>query len=731
MLCPLRPARARRRAALLLLLLGCCIALLLLLVASLRLRHGPGHGADDNSARAGTDDATAAATAAAAAADAADGGDDDDAGAPATTCEPIAVAMVAVGVRSARLLPTVLKSLLFHRRRPVLLHLLVDGASEPVLERLLATWRVPQLRVRFRRVDALLPLVSRVPTWHYSGTAGLLKLVMDVALGDGATRVIALDTDVLVGADIARLWAHFDRFNARQLLGLVPQQSEWYLGTLKAALPWPALGRGFNTGVMLMRLDRMREAGWQSLWPGAVADVLRTRPAEHQFTHLADQDVINALIRARPEIVYVLPCQWNIQLGDNSDADQCIGPAGRADGAAGIVHWNSPRKWDVRAPPHAATFRAIRQLYDELDGTLLRHELLACPSPAAPAPVPAQHAAPDDDACGDLRAAARLTYRTHVYYVGDPTAPAATHGPACAVAMVAQMSMDRIGNLEALCDHWTGPISIAVYGSDAEAARLSAFVAASETLRARSTAGPDAALMLHMVYREGAHFPINYLRNVALQAVPSAAPYVLLGDIDLLPSYGSHAYLCALAAQLPDDAPGRAHRQPWALVVPAFETHRYSFKFPSDKRALLLAWDRGDVVQFRLQEWPTGHRATDYERFRSAHQPYEIDPQPADIYEPYVAVRRADVHLYDTRFVGFGWNKVSHIYEMIARGYSFLVAPDAFLIHMPHSPSAEIARFRRDARYRNCMALLKREFVEEVGRRVGNVTGTVLIPSKA
>ena len=37
-------------------------------------------------------------------------------------------------------------------------------------------------------------------------------------------------------------------------------------------------------------------------------------------------------------------------------------------------------------------------------------------------------------------------------------------------------------------------------------------------------------------------------------------------------------------------------------------------------------------------------------------------------YEPYV-VTRSDVHRYDTRFLGFGWNKVSHIMKMDALGY--------------------------------------------------------------
>ena len=35
----------------------------------------------------------------------------------------------------------------------------------------------------------------------------------------------------------------------KQVIGLVENQSDWYLGNLwKNHKPWPALGRGFNTG---------------------------------------------------------------------------------------------------------------------------------------------------------------------------------------------------------------------------------------------------------------------------------------------------------------------------------------------------------------------------------------------------------------------------------------------------------------------------------------------------
>ena len=46
-------------------------------------------------------------------------------------------------------------------------------------------------------------------------------------------------------------------------------------------------------------------------------------------------------------------------------------------------------------------------------------------------------------------------------------------------------------------------------------------------------------------------------------------------------------------------------------------------------------------------------------------------------FEPYIVVRK-DIPEYDSRFLGFGWNKVSHIMELHAQGYEFVVLPNAF-----------------------------------------------------
>ncbi|KAL0168799.1 hypothetical protein M9458_037021, partial [Cirrhinus mrigala] len=75
-----------------------------------------------------------------------------------------------------------------------------------------------------------------------------MKLTLTKALPSNLSKVIVLDTDITFATDIAELWAIFRKFTEKQVIGLVENQSDWYLGNLwKNHKPWPALGRGFNT----------------------------------------------------------------------------------------------------------------------------------------------------------------------------------------------------------------------------------------------------------------------------------------------------------------------------------------------------------------------------------------------------------------------------------------------------------------------------------------------------
>ncbi|XP_034051900.1 LARGE xylosyl- and glucuronyltransferase 2 isoform X2 [Gymnodraco acuticeps] len=612
---------------------------------------------------------------------------------PVQKCELIHVACVCAGHNASRDVVTLVKSVLFHRRNPLHFHFITDTVAHQILSSLFQSWMVPSVQVSFYDADELKSEVSWIPNKHYSGIYGLMKLTLTKALPSDLSKVIVLDTDITFATDIAELWGIFRKFTDKQVIGLVENQSDWYLGNLwKNHKPWPALGRGFNTGVILLYLERLRRLGWEQMWRLTAERELMSMLS----TSLADQDIFNAFIKQNPVLVHQLPCFWNVQLSDHTRSEQCYTEVSDLK----VIHWNSPKKLRVKNK-HVEFFRNLYLTFLEYDGNLLRRELFGCPSQASPESVKAAlEDLDEDDQCYDFRRERLTVHRVHLYFLQYEYSPAEDDTD---ITLVAQLSMDRLQMLEAICKHWEGPISLALYMSDAEAQQFLRYAQASEVLKNRKNVG------YHIVYKEGQFYPVNLVRNVALRNANT--PYVFLTDVDFLPMYGLYEYLRRTVVQM-----DMAHTKK-ALVVPAFETLRYRLSFPKSKAELLSMLDMGTLYTFRYHVWPKGHAPTDYAKWRTATTPYRVEWE-AD-FEPYVVVRK-DCPEYDQRFVGFGWNKVSHVLELDAQEYELMVLPNAFMIHMPHAPSFDISKFRSSSSYRNCLNTLKEEFHQDLSRKYGS-----------
>ncbi|KAK0049586.1 LARGE xylosyl- and glucuronyltransferase 1 [Biomphalaria pfeifferi] len=606
-------------------------------------------------------------------------------------CEVIHVAIVCAGHNATRDVVTLIKSVLFYRRNPLHFHFLSDDVAELILRKLFQTWNVAEVQIGFYPADSVKPDISWIPNRHYSGVYGLMKLTLPKTLPSDMNKVIVLDTDVTLATDIAELWKIFRVLRGKQAIGLVENQSDWYLGKLwKNHRPWPALGRGFNTGVILLDLKMLREIGWMQMWRLIAEKELMSLLS----VSLADQDIFNAVIKQHDYLVYRLPCQWNVQLSMNTQSEQCYSEVSDLK----IIHWNSPMKLKVKNK-HVEFFRNMYLTFLEYDGNLLRRELFGCSNSTSNQTqdvVINDHL--EDDDCYDFRSERELVHRTHLYYLDYKVSSISEDD----VTLVLQLSMDRLQMLEMICKHWEGPIAIALYMSDAEAQQFLRYAMGSETIMSRKNIG------YHIVYREGQFYPVNYLRNIAISQVRT--PYMFLSDIDFLPMYGLYEYL-KKAIPMTELA---THKK--ALVVPAFETQRYRLQFPKSKTELLSMLDMGTLFTFRYHVWPKGHESTNFAKWRTATTPYTV--RWALDFEPYVVVAK-DIPLYDQRFLGFGWNKVSHIMELDAQGYEFVVLPNAFIIHMPHAPSFDIAKFRSSSLYRKCLKILKGEFQRDLSKKYG------------
>jgi len=620
-------------------------------------------------------------------------------------CEVIHIAVVCAGHSASRQVVTLIKSILFHRRNPLHFHFISDAVAKKILTVLFKTWAITAVDTSFYSTEILQEKVSWIPNKHYSGIFGLMKLVLTEAIPQSLDKVVVLDTDVIFASDIAELWRIFDQLTGKKAIGLVENQSDWYLGKLwRNHKPWPALGRGFNTGVILLDLFKLRQANWATLWRLTAEKELMNMLS----TALADQDIFNAVIKSNPQLVFKLPCTWNVQLGDNTRSANCYKDVSELK----VIHWNSPKKLLVKNK-HGEFFRNLYLTFLEYDGNFLRRWIFPCDETENDSKISevtegvqtqqtlvekSAGNTDSEDACYEFKQEQHLTHRTHLYYLDYDFSAVVDPFD---VTLVVQLSIDRLQMIETLCLHWEGPISLALYMSDSEAQQLLSYVQSSSELVKRKNVG------YHIVFKEGQFYPVNYLRNIALEH--ARTPFVFLSDVDFVPMPGTYS-------SLKQTLKTSSNVNKKAYVVPAFETLYYKVTFPNTKAQLLSMWDLGTMFTFRHHEWSKGHAPTNYAKWRTATTPYTV--QWEEDFEPYVVVQR-NVSRYDQRFVGFGWNKVSHIMELQAQGYEFVVLPNAFIVHMPHSPSFDIFKFRSSSLYRKCLKKLKKEFVQDLITKYG------------
>ncbi len=603
-------------------------------------------------------------------------------------CETIHIALVAVGCSTIRSVVTLIKSILFYRHNILHLHFVSDDKGKYILQNLFKTWQLPSVQTSFYPAAKAQELVGWIPNSHYSGLFGLMKLTLPSLLPESLQRVIVLDTDLMLMGDILSLWKYLDVIFAQgKLMGLVENQSDWYLGNLwEGHNPWPALGRGFNTGVMLFNLKKMRDYNWNHLW-----NTITTRALfQYKSTALADQDIINKIIVEEQHLHYILPCSWNAQLSEHSLSDYCSHSANEFK----LIHWNSPNKQTIknRYNPY---FKGMYKMFKNQDGYRYRKALLNCGEISEEEEFNTTTKS-STDPCFEFRKGKRTVFRTHSFILDFDYQPNVYD-----VTLVTQMSMDRLHMLAPLYAHWNGPISVAVYATDSQLKDLLDYISSSLVQNSKR-------LALHVIFKMNSFlYPVNHLRNIALQNVNT--PYVFLNDVDFLPMDGAYEYLLEAIKVL-----GKPKR---LLVVPAFETHQYKIDYPRNKEELLKMLENRSLTTFRSNEWTRGHAPTNYEHWKQTGKPYKI--KWARDFEPYI-VSQSNVTRYDEHFSGFGWNKVSHIMELNALGYEFVVLPAVFVIHMLHSPSPDIQKFRQNKLYRDCVQVIKAEFKDKLDRHYNN-----------
>eukprot|EP00955_Chlamydomonas_euryale_P022506 237733-Chlamydomonas_euryale.AAC.12 len=106
----------------------------------------------------------------------------------------------------------------------------------------------------------------------------------------------------------------------------------------------------------------------------------------------------------------------------------------------------------------------------------------------------------------------------------------------------------------------------------------------------------------------------------------------------------------------------------------------------------------GKLQPFAAVAYAKGHACTDFIHWYtipdSSHGAYGVELSVNC--EPWFIIDRRLCPPYDSRFRGYGWNKVQQVALVNASGFSFHVHPAAFLVHRPH-PKSQAQGIYKDA----------------------------------
>ncbi|ELT87166.1 hypothetical protein CAPTEDRAFT_200998 [Capitella teleta] len=154
------------------------------------------------------------------------------------------------------------------------------------------------------------------------------------------------------------------------------------------------------------------------------------------------------------------------------------------------------------------------------------------------------------------------------------------------ITLVTQLTSDRIDRLLLIMNIWKGPISASVYPDTELSIR-------GEDICLLKKQDSRCRVQLHLVQKSGVFFPVNKLRNIALDMAVTS--HVFLTDVDFIPDQN----LYENALQQLHSLQGMQ-----SLVIPAFEMIEMKNlvrkeDLPSGKPELLNWWQKGIVQPFQ------------------------------------------------------------------------------------------------------------------------------------
>eukprot|EP00121_Abeoforma_whisleri_P012372 Awhi_evm1s11417 len=265
------------------------------------------------------------------------------------------------------------------------------------------------------------------------------------------------------------------------------------------------------------------------------------------------------------------------------------------------------------------------------------------------------------------------------------------------ITIASQGTWNRLDHLKHLAKSWQGPISFClIVDEKADVEKLHKLVNEEENWK--------QWVDIHVVWRkdhtatdEDAFYPINMLRNIALQTISTTHVFVL--DVDVTPNGPHFKYWEWIEESKANsekrvakqDCPGLVAYIPTAVEMYPDELERLNQQSKLvnakslKKRDLVDMLRSGDAKPMHVYYGPA-YGPTNHFEWMYDNETTKIDYLTR--FEPYY-IAQMPLPTFNEDFVDRGGNFAEQVYEMAASGYSFYRMPNAFVVDIPHGVPAK------------------------------------------
>ncbi|KAG2230082.1 glycosyl-transferase for dystroglycan-domain-containing protein [Thamnidium elegans] len=252
------------------------------------------------------------------------------------------------------------------------------------------------------------------------------------------------------------------------------------------------------------------------------------------------------------------------------------------------------------------------------------------------------------------------------------------------VTLISQFSVNRLDTFAKAIEVWQGPISAAIYLTNAN--NIEELVDYFSVQKNRDTYSRVTLSLVKPNYLSNEHlaYPINHLRNIAI--TESSTEYIFVLDADFAPSANLYEYirrdLIPLVAYQAEKIP------PTAWVVPCFAIREEYSHIPVpisyDELRKLVGQGIAYITDPGAGHGPTLAIEVALVRPLLLGNPLAYEVCFESQWEPYYVLHRS-APLYDVRFKNQGGDKQSHALQLNAEKYRFMVLREVFMAHKDHS----------------------------------------------